>query len=166
MNIQRSMDKNYNRRSTRDLLLEYDAMIMPPRPRAAGLAMIYPWLNSNAADQGWIGVPPIPDTPEFKVIYPWESVGLSILGDQIYLLAARSGYLGTREEFHRYFGSYLESHKWEILFETFENFPTIGQIDKLYFDLNENILYYWADGQYLPVNAMLIANTIVNGGEA
>ena len=166
MTIQRSIDKNYNRRSTRDLLLEYDAMIMPPRPRAAGLAMIYPWLNSNAADQGWIGVPPIPDTPEFKVIYPWESVGLSILGDQIYLLAARSGYLGTREEFHRYFGSYLESHKWEILFETFENFPTIGQIDKLYFDLNENILYYWADGQYLPVNAMLIANTIVNGGEA
>ena len=166
MNIQRSMDKNYNRRSTRDLLLEYDYMIMPPRPRAAGLAMIYPWLNSNAADQGWVGIPPIPDTPEFKVIYPWESVGLSILGDQIYLLAARSGYLGTREEFHRYFGSYLNDNKWEILFDNYENFPTYGQIDKLYFDLTENILYYWADGQYLPVNAMLIANTIVNGGEA
>ena len=81
MNQQRSLDWNYTRRSTRDLLLEYDSVIMPPRPRAAGLAMVYPWLNSNGEDQGWIGIPPIPDTPEFKVIYPWESVGLNILGD-------------------------------------------------------------------------------------
>jgi hypothetical protein len=36
-----------NRERTRDLLLEYDLRIMPPRPRAAGLAMVYPWLNSN-----------------------------------------------------------------------------------------------------------------------
>jgi len=35
----------------------------------------------------------------------------------------------------------------------------------LYFDLNEKILYYW-DGEYIPVNAMLIADTIVNGGDA
>lgn len=155
-----------NRHKTRDLLLEYDAMIMPPRPRAAGLAMVYPWLHSNAADQGWIRLPPIPDTPEFKIIYPWESIGLNILGDQIYLLALRSGYVGTREEFHRYFGSYLQDNKWEILFEPFENFPETGEITKLYFDLNENILYYWDGNSYLPVNAMLIANTIVNGGEA
>lgn len=166
MNLERMTDKSYTRRKTRDLLLEYDAMIMPPRPRAAGLAMIYPWLNSNGVDQGWIGIPPIPDTPEFKVIYPWESVGLSILGDQIYLLALRSGYVGTREEFHTYFGSYLNQNKWEILFENFDNFPNPGEIDKLYFDLVENILYYWADGQYLPVNAMLITNTILQGGDA
>jgi hypothetical protein len=54
-----------NRERTRDLLLEYDFRIMPPRPRAAGLAMIYPWLNSNAEDPGWINIPPIPNTPEF-----------------------------------------------------------------------------------------------------
>ena len=159
-------DRNSNRRATRDLLLEYDSAIMPPHPRAAGLSMIYPWLNSNGEEGGWIGIPPIPNSPEFQVIYPWETAGLSILSDQIYLLASRSGYLGTREEFHRYFGSYLETNKWEILFENFENFPIEGQIDKLYFDLNENILYYWADGQYLPVNAMLITNTILEGGEA
>lgn len=128
--------------------------------------MIYPWLNSNSIGQGWAGFPPIPDTPEFKVIYPWESVGLSILGDQIYLLAAQSGYHGTREEFHHYFGSYLESNKWEIVFDYFDNFPTPGRIDQLYFDLGENILYYWADSEYLPVNAMLITNTILEGGEA
>jgi len=51
-----------NRERTRDLLLEYDVRIMPPRPRQAGLAMIYPWLNSNKEEEGWIGIPPIPDT--------------------------------------------------------------------------------------------------------
>lgn len=154
-----------NRARTRDLLLEYDIHIMPPRPRAAGLSMVYPWLNSNKADYGWVDIPPIPDTAEFQIVYPWETVGLSILGDQIYMLAARSGYTGTREEFHRYFGSYLETNKWEILFESYNNFPETGEIEKLYFDLDEKILYYW-DNEYIPVNAMLITNSILNGGDA
>ena len=155
-----------NRTRTRDLLLEYDIRIMPPRPRAAGLSMVYPWLNSNTESEGWINIPPIPNTPEFQVVYPWESVGLSILGDQIYMLAAQSGYQGTREEFHHYFGSYLENNRWEIMFDEFSNFPEIGEIDKLYFDLDEKILYYWADNGYTPVNAMLIAHTILDGGDA
>ena len=154
-----------NRQRTRDLLLEYDLRIMPPRPRAAGLAMVYPWLNSNYEQGSWT-VPPIPDTAEFSIVYPWESIGLNILGDQIYLLAANSGYHGTREEFHHYFGSYLENNRWEILFEQFTNFPDIGETDKLYFDLNEKILYYWDGNDYTPVNAMLIAHTILDGGEA
>ena len=70
-----------NRERTRDLLLEYDHLIMPPHPRAAGLGNIYPWLSSDYVSGGWIGIPPIPDTAEFKVVYPWESIGLSILGD-------------------------------------------------------------------------------------
>jgi len=41
----------------------------------------------------------------------------------------------------------------------------VGERNKLYFDLGENILYFW-DGEYTPVNAMLIANTIIDGGEA
>lgn len=155
-----------NRERTRDLLLEYDIRIMPPRPHTAGLAMVYPWLNSNAEDPGWVNIPPIPDTPEFQVVYPWETIGLSILGDQIYMLASQSGYTGTREEFHRYFGSYLETNRWEILFEQFDNFPEVGERDKLYFDLDENILYYWTGTEYVPVNAMLITNTILEGGGA
>ena len=154
-----------NRERTRDLLLEYDVHIVPPRPRAAGLAMVYPWLNSNYEEGSWASIPPIPDTPEFQIVYPWESIGLSILGDQIYMLAANSGYHGTREEFHHYFGSYLERNEWEILFETYDNFPETGDQSKLYFDLNERILYYW-NNEYIPVNAMLIANTVLNGGDA
>ena len=154
-----------NRERTRDLLLDYDIRIMPPRPRQAGLAMVYPWLNSNSEEGGWIGIPPIPETAEFSVVYPWESIGLNILGDQIYLLAAQSGYQGGREEFHRYFGTYLERNRWDILFESYNNFPQVGQTNKLYFDLQEKILYYWNNG-YIPVNAMLITNTILDGGEA
>ena len=154
-----------NRTRTRDLLLEYDVRIMPPRPRAAGLAMIYPWLNSNQEAGGWTTIP-IPDTAEFSVVYPWETLGLNILGDQIYMIAANSGYHGTREEFHHYFGSYLETHKWEIMFDDFVNFPDEGEINKLYFDLDEKILYYWTGTEYSPVNATLITNSIIDGGEA
>ena len=82
------------------------------------------------------------------------------------MLAARSGYSGTREEFHRYFGSYLEDNRWEIVFDEFANFPETGVMDKLYFDLIEKILYYWSGTEYTPVNAMLITNTILEGGEA
>jgi hypothetical protein len=43
--------------------------------------MVYPWLNSNyEAGGGWV-IPPIPNTAEFSVVYPWESIGLNILGD-------------------------------------------------------------------------------------
>lgn len=154
-----------NRERTRDLLLEYDRMIMPPRPRAAGLGLIYTWLESNTPSTDVIYNVPIPQTSEFSVVYPWESIGLSLLGDQIYILAARSGYTGTREEFHHYFGSYLETNRQEILFETYDNFPQVGKTNMLYFDLDEKILYYW-DNKYIPVNAMLIARTIIDGGGA
>lgn len=154
-----------NRRRTRDLLLEYDRAIMPPRPRAAGLGLIYSWLNSNTPSTDIIYNVPVPSTAEFSVVYPWETLGLSLLSDQIFVLASNSGYTGTREEFHRYFGTYLERNRQEILFETFNNFPQVGSSEMLYFDLDEKILYYW-DQEYIPVNAMLIANTLIDGGEA
>ena len=154
-----------NRERTRDLLLEYDIHIMPPRPRAAGLGLVYTWLNSNLPSTDVIYSVPVPSTAEFSIVYPWESIGLSMLGDQIYILAAQSGYHGTREEFHRYFGAYLEANRQEILFEHYDQFPTVGTQDMLYFDLDNKILYYWDNG-YTPVNALLIANTILNGGEA
>jgi len=49
-----------NRERTRDLLLEYDRMIMPPRPRAAGLGLIYIWLESNTPSTDVIYNVPIP----------------------------------------------------------------------------------------------------------
>ena len=45
------------------------------------------------------------------------------------------------------------------MFATYATFPEVGIDSKLYFDLEEKILYYW-DNDYIPVNAMIIANTI------
>ena len=131
------VDMNSYRRATRDLLLEYDTAIMPPRPHTAGLSSVY----------------------------PWEQANLSILSKQLYTLAANSGYSGTQQDFNTHFGSYLESNQQEIMFSTYPNFPQIGQQNILYFDLDEKILYYW-DGEYIPVNTMIITDTMLNGGEA
>lgn len=150
------------RHRTRDLLLEYDHSIMPLHPRAGGLAILYPWGNEN--ESGGV-MPPFPNPSAISAIYPWEMQNLAVMGDWLFAFAANSGYTGTREEFYKYFGTYLENNKQEILFETFNNFPSIGQQDMLYFDLDGKILYYW-DNEYIPVNAMLITNTILNGGDA
>jgi len=123
------------RRRTRDLLLEYDKAIMPPRPRAAGLGMVY----------------------------PWETMPISIISKQLYALAVSSGFNGTEIDFKNKFGSYLQDK--QIIYANYNDFPIIGEMDKFYFDLIEKILYYW-DNEYIPVNAMLITNTIINGGEA
>lgn len=120
---------------TRDLLLEYNQNIMPPRPRTAGLGMVY----------------------------PWENLALSGLLQQLFVLAANSGYVGTESDFKESFGLYLQNRP--IIFSAFIDFPETGEEDKLYFDLDEKILYYW-DTKYIPVNAMLIANTTIHGGGA
>lgn len=123
------------RAKTRDLLLEYDKAIMPPKPRAAGLGSIY----------------------------PWENLPISFFSQQLFRLAANSGFEGTESDFKKKFGSYLQDK--QIIYANYNDFPIIGEIDKFYFDLIEKILYYW-DNEYIPVNAMLITNTVINGGEA
>lgn len=120
---------------TRDLLLEYDRAIMPPRPRAAGLG----------------------------IVYPWEMMPFSIISKQLYAFAINSGFKGSEKDFKEKFGSYLQNK--QIIYANYIDFPVTGELDKLYFDLEEKILYYW-DEEYIPVNAMLIANTIIEGGEA
>ena len=150
---------------TRDLLLEYDRAIMPPRPRAAGLAYVYPELAIDILNQGETSIPPTPNAAHLNTVYPWIQQGLFVLSQQLYMFAASSGYTGTQQEFNKYFGTYLEKNRQEILFEQYDNFPDRGSNNMLYFDLDDKILYYW-DKQYIPVNAMLIANTIIDGGEA
>jgi len=96
------------RRQTRDLLLEYEPTIMPLHPRAGGLAIIYPWGNNN--DSG-SAMPPFPNPSAIESIYPWEMQNLAIMGDWLFSFAVNSGYNGTREEFYKYFGSYLETNR-------------------------------------------------------
>lgn len=152
----------YERRRTRDLLLEYDKAIMPPRPRTAGLSNIYSW-GSTPLDNLNGEEPPIPLQKDISIIYPWENTSLSIFSNQLYKVAIINGYVGTESEFLDRFVNYVSDK--QIIFEEYANFPQYGSTSKLYFDLDEKILYYW-EGEYIPVNAMLIANTIVEGGNA
>ena len=125
-----------NRRLTRDLLLEYDFNIMPPRPRAAGLG----------------------------IVYPWENMGLTSFTHTLYLIAANSGFTGTEQQFHENFGAFLENK--QIIFEKYDNFPEEGNRNIIYFDLDENTMYCWDKDAYVPVNTLLIDGTILDGGSS
>lgn len=124
------------RHRTRDRLLEYDTSIMPSYPHTAGL----------------------------PIIYPWENINLAQLLVQLYAIAQGNGFPGTLDEFKDFFGVYLGARSIE--YDYFINFPEEGETNKLYFDLGEKILYYWDTAEYIPVNAMLIANTTLEGGGA
>ena len=147
---------------TRDLLLEYNKSIMPPRPRTAGLGNIYSWGAVVPSDEGTLTVP-TPIQKEISLIYPWENTSLSIFSNQLYKVALINGFVGTEKEFLDRFVNYVSDK--QIIFEDYDKFPVYGSTTKLYFDQVEKILYYW-DNEYIPVNAMLITNTIINGGEA
>ena len=151
------IDWNYERYRTRDRLLEYDFSIVPPHPHSAGLAFVYPLEEHPTAY-----ITNIPPTI-MPFIYPWENTALSVLLNQLYTLALQGGFVGTPHDFLEHFASF--SGERQIVFDNYENFPAVGYTNKLYFDLNENILYYF-DNDYIPVNAMLIANTTIDGGEA
>lgn len=125
-----------DRPKTRDLLLEYDINICPPRPHAAGL----------------------------PVVYPWENMSLTVFAKQLFNVAANSGYNGSESEFMQNFGSYLGAKP--IIYTDFTNFPEEGETEKLYFALDEKIMYYWDGTEYKPVKATLIDNTIIYSGDA
>ena len=154
---------NHERYRTRDLLLEYDTAIMPPHPRAGGLYILYPWGSTVFDNVIDASIPQQAHTTTLSMIYPWENTSLNILNHQLYLLALANGFEGTEEDFKQLFASYVGTRS--IMFATYSKFPETGITSKLYFDLEEKILYYW-DNAYIPVNAMLIANTNLNGGEA
>ena len=55
-------------------------------------------------------VPVMPEQPaKLPVVYPWETTNIMILCQQLFELAAKTGYTGTFDDFKAYFGEYLES---------------------------------------------------------
>ena len=160
--MNQKLDWNYERYRTRDLLLEYDKSIMPPRPRAGGLTNIYAWGSTIPSDEETLDFP-MPIQQDISIIYPWENVSLSVFSHQLYLVAIKNGFEGTEHDFLNHFVNYVSDK--QIIFENYNNFPNFGSNKTLYFDKKEKILYYW-NNEYLPVNATLITDTIINGGEA
>lgn len=135
-------------------------------------------LENNTSD----GIP----FSNIKTVYPWENMQLSILSKQIYDIAKSNGYNKDEKEFWKKFS------KDNIIVDSLENFPPIGEKDTLYLDKNSGILYYFisTDGiiykeladilntriissdelssenitnLYIPIKAMPIENLILGG---
>ena len=105
--------------------------------------------------------PPDPQYADVDMIYPWRNVLLNSVINAIYNVAHSSGYEGDLDSFRSNFGSLLEYQP--LIYENYQDFPFVGDTQHLYFDLEEKILYYW-DNKYIPVNILLIEDTILKGG--
>ncbi len=105
-------------------------------------------------------MPPHPRAGGLSIIYPWEEFNL---GPMLYELAKNSGYDDTYTNFINSFGTFMSGKS--IVYALFNEFPEEGNSESLYFATDEKILYYWDNGYY-PINAMLIANTTLEGGGA
>lgn len=101
------------RKRTRDRLLEYNPMIIPPRPHTAGLAMIYPWENSS----------------------------LLTLQHQLFLIAQNNGYNGEETDFLARFAQ--GNNSGGVNTGTINTFPIPGVENQLYLDTETEVLYYF-----------------------
>lgn len=97
-----------------------------------------------------------------KSVYPWENMQLSFFAGQLYAFAQLNGYKGNVDDFNKQFVSAIKEKTIHYLSKN--EFPSEGEKNHLYFDIEEKILYYY-DNEYLPVNTTLITNSIINGGE-
>lgn len=79
-------------------------------------------------------LPPEPHNIAVQHVYPWEHTNLFNLCQELYMLAAKTGYKGTFEEFRNFFGSYLESGDSIIDYDEYQGqynvtpLPTVEQI--------------------------------------
>lgn len=80
----------------------------------------------------------LPISPQINAtapcIYPWEQTNLFNLCQQLYELAARTGFHGTFDDFKTYFGSYLENDDIVIDYNVYDGqyiltpLPSVDQI--------------------------------------
>ena len=149
-----------SRKATRDRLLEYD--LMPYHPRAAGLAMIYPWENNDlrmlekqmlsiARNHGYTG-----DADKFWEIF---SNGQVIKGDISSFPVpgdTKNLYIDTLTGIVYYF--IIKNEK-----EVPEDFEIQGAIKVGTITLEDGQTQYCF---YAPIRTLLIENSILNGGGA
>lgn len=57
--------------------------------------------------------------PQLPVVYPWEQTNIFNLCQQLYELAAQTGFTGTFDDFRTYFGKYLENDEIVIDFDVY-----------------------------------------------
>lgn len=180
-------DIAFERRRTRDRLLEYDYYLIPLSPHSAGIAMLFP----TESDKIVITIPAIIEEAQLNTIYPWENYSLSILSHQMYLIAKDNGFDGSESQFLTKFGAIGTATNGNVIVGTVETFPEHGDENALYLDRDTGILYYFKETEnsinisaaiennafikqqeenyfslYIPIRALLIEDTILNCGDA
>lgn len=72
--------------------------------------------------------------PSLPVVYPWEQTNLFQLCQQLYTLAAQTGFTGTFDDFKMHFGAYLENDEITIDYDIYSGqynvspLPSVEQI--------------------------------------
>ena len=170
---------NRERKRTRDRLLDYEFTIVPPHPHSGGIPFIFPIETDSSI--------PILDAAStvLPIIYPWENVQLDFLEDEIFAIARRNGFEGTKSQLWDVF-----SRDGYVVQATLDTFPWPGNPKNLYLDSETGIVYYFKTSStinyenaenagaiirqldtniyylYIPVRALLIENTILDSGDA
>lgn len=106
-------------------------------------------------------MPPALADLDMGSVYPWHTQSLRLLDHMLYQIAKLNGFEGDEEEFNALFFGFAA--KQQIIFSPF---PEEGEEGILYFNLEDKTLYYWDETEYRPVNAMLMADVIINGGSS
>ena len=72
--------------------------------------------------------------PKLPVVYPWEQTNLFNLCQQLFELAAQTGFTGTFDDFKEHFGAYLENDEIVIDYDIYSGqysvtpLPNVEQI--------------------------------------
>ena len=120
-----------------------------------------------------------------NTVYPWKDIQLKVLSEKIYQIAQKYGYTNTKEAF------WTKFNEGTVIVDSVENFPPIGEENKLYLDKNSGIVYYFITTTqevytqlatsldviiteesneeikylYIPIKAMPIEKLIINEDE-
>lgn len=154
------LDWNRERYRTRDRLLDFTTSMLPPHLEQEGPSLVYPYANVN----------------------------LAMLEQEILAIAESYGFEGNMDALWNRLLSISG-----IVRDIVTNFPEIGEPNVFYLDTESDILYYYKqttsqvdpataeengiyiagfDEQtgttylYIPVRAMLIEDSILNGGNS
>ena len=110
----------------------------------------------------------IPNAPIPSPVMP-----LSVFEEMMYKVAYENGYSETKTDFLNDFVRSLietEDKTVSFLYKGFlSTFPSIGEDNMLYIDIEKNDIYYWKDDQYYKIttsNQEISEGIILDGGNS
>lgn len=101
---------------------------------------------------------------------PMKVMPNSMFKELMYRYVKSCGYTGSKDDVEEAFLGALTGGGGDIIVRLArDDFPEIGEEQKIYYDSNSNFMYLWDEGAYIQVNGAssgLAENTILYGGNA